>query len=980
MTAVALIFLIAFSDTLSAEDVGPESERIMRVSLLDEQGEPMPDASVYAAIWELKGDPEFPNKTYEADALGIAEIPLPERFRILRLWTRQEDYVDEFVNFALGTHDDGLLVPNVYEFRLARGNVIGGIVKDAQGKPIADATIAVQVDVREPAWTTNPKPIPITYLSNGTKTDEQGRWSIRNAPAEREPRDYTFRLKVTHPDYVGDSQWAELQNSQSVSTEQLRKQAAILRLASGRRIAGRVVDPDGKPVIEGSVFWKTDPFGDSSEYEVKLDEQGKFSTPPLPHGEQSLYVVATGYAPLFTQVDSKNELASELELKLSHGSPLTVRVVGTDDKPIPNARLYTVRWCEAESDDYLNATRGVLDGRIPKRADDRGVYSWDSAPEGGLKFRIAAKGYASKTVTLHAKSREHVVKLDRQLVAYGRVIDAETGEPLSTFKTTVVEQWRDDWFVTQSSSHAGGRNGAYELTLASSYEPSKRYGMRIEAAGYETMITEDFHRGDAGRLELNYQLKPAPARKGFVLTPRGEPAAGATVVECSPTHAISMTNGKSGWGSFPVTSNEEGIFETAATCEPVKLRISHPSGFAEIARRPSEPLGRVKLAEWASVNGQLFQEGKPVAKQRISINPLVRTDVSQPRFQSYYETTTDAEGRFDFPQVPPGLRSLAASLGPWRDSPLTSAESLPLDLKPGQALTANLGGGSHSLSGTVVATGREGVPLAKNWSLNYLIRRDGGISPERVESLSALSFDPRGSLKAWWSRDPGFKDWLSTRERFFVKLPPDGKLLITGVPPGSYDLLLQLYEQPAGCLIETVGTKVLPVEIPSSDDSHVVIDLGTIEVACRAGPRSGEDMRAYRFVDSTGRGQEINDLKGQYVVMHVWASWCAPCLQSMGDIKATVEQFASGPGKKPVTFIGLNMDEEPADGKAAVARGGWNWSQNYLGSESDMARQLAVSSVPTYYLISPDGKLIVSKTSWSELKEVLTQQLISTGG
>jgi hypothetical protein len=30
---------------------------------------------------------------------------------------------------------------------------------------------------------------------------------------------------------------------------------------------------------------------------------------------------------------------------------------------------------------------------------------------------------------------------------------------------------------------------------------------------------------------------------------------------------------------------------------------------------------------------------------------------------------------------------------------------------------------------------------------------------------------------------------------------------------------------------------------------------------------------------------------------------------------------------------------------------GWNWPQNYLGDSSDMARQLAISSAPTYFLV-----------------------------
>jgi len=54
---------------------------------------------------------------------------------------------------------------------------------------------------------------------------------------------------------------------------------------------------------------------------------------------------------------------------------------------------------------------------------------------------------------------------------------------------------------------------------------------------------------------------------------------------------------------------------------------------------------------------------------------------------------------------------------------------------------------------------------------------------------------------------------------------------------------------------------------------------------------------------------------------------------------------------------------------------GWDWSQNDLGDDSDMVRQLAISSVPTCYLIGPDGLLVASSSNWLEIKGKLTTAL-----
>ena len=314
-------------------------------------------------------------------------------------------------------------------------------------------------------------------------------------------------------------------------------------------------------------------------------------------------------------------------------------------------------------------------------------------------------------------------------------------------------------------------------------------------------------------------------------------------------------------------------------------------------------------------------------------------------------------------RLPPGTGSLRVSLGPWRDSPLTSGESITLELKPGENRSVILGGEGAVLTGHVVATGRDEAPLVRNWSLNYLISRDRSVAAPYTSGFPKLSFDPSEPMQSAWCLDPHSSDWLATRDNHFVKLTPEGEFRVTGVEAGEYDLVIRLYEQPAGCLVETVGEKIVPIRVESAG----AISLGQIEVPCRAGPRVGSDMRNFEFVDLSGRKQSVNDLAGQYVLMHVWASWCGPCLESMPDLQATTESLTD----RPVTFVGFNVDRDSAQASNLAQRKGWNWSHNYLGDDSVMALQLAISSVPTYYLIGSDGLLVASATEWTEIKKEL---------
>jgi thioredoxin-like negative regulator of GroEL len=130
-------------------------------------------------------------------------------------------------------------------------------------------------------------------------------------------------------------------------------------------------------------------------------------------------------------------------------------------------------------------------------------------------------------------------------------------------------------------------------------------------------------------------------------------------------------------------------------------------------------------------------------------------------------------------------------------------------------------------------------------------------------------------------------------------------------------------------------------------------------------------MRAFEFTDSEGRRQSVADVNGRYVLFHVWASWCQPCLDSMPAVKSIVEQRS----QDPLTVVGLNIDEDPDAAKALAERGGWSWAQNYLGDDSDMMRQLGVSSVPAYYLIGRDGKLVGSANEWEQVEKMLSAEV-----
>lgn len=952
--------------------------RTMVVRVLDDLALPLLGANVQVSIWEMEGANDFPNHNYTSDKEGRVEIAMPRQLKIMRLWPSKEGYVPLFVNFAEGTHENGRLIPDKYEFRLQKGHRLGGRVVDLAGNPIAGARVQVKLEISEPIWEVNSGPMNNTWLANGDSaaiTDADGRWQITNAPAPRTEKDHEFQLQITHSDFAGDTQWGELQKRQGIRSPALRDGTATLKMDRGVAIVGVVSAPDGTPVTKGLVVWNDRPYWATGVNETQIDSSGHYQSKHLLPGKYTITVLAPGFAPAQQVLDVNREL-SKVNFQLEAGHPIRIRIVDQAGTPIPQAYVGIGQWRGTEAI-YNEKHSNVPDSGIPRLAKDDGVYEWDWAPADGVQYRISAKGYDAKEVTLIAKPGPHEVKLVSPVTIYGKVVDAKSREPLKQFRVIPVKAFRPDFYSTdfQANNVGEGKDGAYKLQINSNAQTGNRYQVRIEAEGYRTALSKKSLAVGDPPLEEDFLLESAPALVGEVLHADGKPADNFTVAIGTPTTSprFSIDRPDTNFGqAFRIHASHR--FELAATFEPQMIRVFNATGFTEVRRQPDEKIGTLRLQPWAVVTGRLMQGDKPIGGEGVSFYPLAERKLTEARFQDSFYTRTDPNGYFRFDELPPMRGTLRARLGPWQDSTLTSSQSVPLKLAPGDHREVSLGGEGATIAGRVVATGRSNESLSKNWSLNYLVSRDQGVDfPADTEPLS---FDPSGPLKAAWLRQPDFQSWLVTRLNHFVKLSDDGRLRIHGVQPGQYDLVIQLYEQPAGCLVETIGEKVIPITITAGQAGIGEVEIGDIDVECRIGPRVGSDMRAFEFSDTSGQVRHVNDVSGRYVLFHAWATWCAPCLETMPAVKSAVEQYSN----RPLTVVGLNIDNDVSAAKTMAENHDWDWAHNYLGDNSDLMRQLAVSSVPAYYLIGPDGKLIGSANQWEQVEQLLSAELQSAPG
>ena len=122
----------------------------------------------------------------------------------------------------------------------------------------------------------------------------------------------------------------------------------------------------------------------------------------------------------------------------------------------------------------------------------------------------------------------------------------------------------------------------------------------------------------------------------------------------------------------------------------------------------------------------------------------------------------------------------------------------------------------------------------------------------------------------------------------------------------------------------------------------------------------GTQAASFDYENHKGGKTKLEDLRGKYVYIDVWATWCGPCRAEIPHLKKVEEKYHG----KNIEFVSISVDvdkdhekwqkfvtDKELGGIQLFADKNWN---------SDFIKAFGINSIPRFILIDPTGKVVKS--------------------
>jgi thiol-disulfide isomerase/thioredoxin len=504
------------------------------------------------------------------------------------------------------------------------------------------------------------------------------------------------------------------------------------------------------------------------------------------------------------------------------------------------------------------------------------------------------------------------------------------------------------------------------------------------------------------------QVEPERPITIQVQTPDGRPIPNETVfcVGADSNVILKGTTIKSDGERLLTDAN--GRFAVKLGKENLVFVIANDKGFGmaysfDLVNNPT-----IVVQPWGRIEGIRTNKGQPLANNSLRLRmdedslglsaDVNRMDISY-CVQIKGEAMTDSQGRFVFEHVPPvGIILL-------EDRKIPSRSSITLvpriRVKPGKTTNVEIKTQGRTVVGRLklapglaadinIASCHSGL-MSDRQSLSTFLRLAADSNATFYGWLEAgvnwhgkfngpempKEFDTPEKRMKWWfdfyESDMG-REWLKLfAERADFEFHSDGTFIGEMVEPRE-KYKLQGFVERKGEKIAMLDDVRIAVPLAKSRGDDKPFDMGEVLLKAAVNLKVGDAAPDFNVETLDGKPLNLFDFRGKYVLLDFWATWCGPCVTEMPNLKKTYEEFGQD---KRFVMISLSVDSDRETTKKFVESKDIRWTQVFLGdwSKDTVTANYGVYSIPSIFLVGPDGKIMDDGLIGNEIKKAVSAAL-----
>lgn len=105
--------------------------------------------------------------------------------------------------------------------------------------------------------------------------------------------------------------------------------------------------------------------------------------------------------------------------------------------------------------------------------------------------------------------------------------------------------------------------------------------------------------------------------------------------------------------------------------------------------------------------------------------------------------------------------------------------------------------------------------------------------------------------------------------------------------------------------------------------------------------------------DINGKPLTLSSLRGKYVILDFWGSWCVWCIRGIPNMKEYYNKY-----KGKFEILGIDCNDSEQEWKDAVKKHELPWLHVYNTPDSQLLNTYNIEGFPTKIIIDPDGKIV----------------------